>query len=295
MNRPQLLGLACVASALFALTSATAQNTDPAGAQPGTNPAPAAETTALAKPGDDARAAFAELTEMRKGLKGKRGPERMALLERIGSRGEALAATLASDPAGLARVWFEAGEAWRSHGSLERAGAAYDKVLAGPQSRYTGRARFQLAQMQRRLEQWAPALDNYRKAALIEPGSNRAHDARVWIARCLMAQEDPEGGLAAFRAAAKAAATPRQQIDGTNWLIKEFIRRGNLDEAASTLTALDTAIEAQAAKSEPKEADALRKRLSKMSARRALQRAQDKARGAAEDARDVEGDTKTGK
>jgi tetratricopeptide (TPR) repeat protein len=239
------------------------------------------------KPSEAARVGFGELRKLRDGLKGLKGAERAQAQQRLGEACEGLATRLAAEPPAASRAWFEAGDAWRAQGDLSRAGAAFEKALAGGDERYRGRALFELAQVLRREKRWDDAVARYREAAGVEPESERAHDARVWIARCLDEKEDRDGALAAYRAAVDAAARPRQVIDASNWLAKALIARNDVDGADQALRHAEATVQPEL-DSDDADAERLKKALEEMSARRALQRARDRSGASAADAADLE-------
>lgn len=256
-------------------------------AQSEASPSNEAAQPVRAKLSDAAKAEFKSIAELERGLKGKRGPERLIALQGIAQRCEETASAFSHEPAAAMRAWYDAGEAWRRHGSLEPAAVAFGRALDQADDRYRARALYGLAQMQRRLKQLEAAIATYTKCARYEPGSVRAHDARVWIARCHMAEDKFAESLAAFRAACEAAPGPLQRIGAGNWLAKALIASGDLEAAERELTAVEQAVKPVSDSDDPAAAR-VRKALEQMSARRALQRARDKANGAASDAIDVE-------
>lgn len=141
--------------------------------------------------------------------------------------------------------------------------------------------------MQRRQDQVEQAYQGYVKVAMIDPGSSRSHEARLWIGRTLESLEKPVEAIAAYRQAVEAAVRTRQSIEACNWLAKALVISGDLDGAAAALTVADKAVEAAERKGESG-VQSLKKALVEMSARKALQRARDKKNGAHQDARSLE-------
>ncbi|MCA8941571.1 MAG: hypothetical protein KDB80_03345 [Planctomycetes bacterium] len=246
-----------------------------------------AEQPVRAKLSDAAKLAFETIAGLEKGLKGKKGPERAAALQAIAEQCERSAREFEAEPAAAMRGWYQAGEAWRRHGTLERAAEAFGCAIAQADDRYRSRALFGLAEMQRRAKQLDAAIKTYGECAAFEPKTVRAHDARLWIARCHGAAERHDEAIQAFRAACGAAPGPRQRIEAGNWIAKALISRGELDAAAAELAAVEAAIAADL-RAGGTNAERLQRALDEMSARRALTRARDKATDAAADAVDVE-------
>jgi len=260
----------------------TAQEVTP----PGTGARTAARRVQLSQEARDALAAAKALITS---LKGVRGEERLAGLSKAASAFGAVAEKFSSEPAAACAALFEAGETWRRQGSLTRAEDSYRRALATEVQRYQGRATFQLAQMERRQKRFEDAIANYQRAAEINPEQNRANEARLWIARCLTSLGKGDEALQSFRAAVEAAATPRQVIEANNYLAKALIDGGDL-EAAKAALAKAVAVARPLIEAGGKDSEGLRAALDHMSARKALQRALDKASGAARDAQQLEKD-----
>jgi tetratricopeptide (TPR) repeat protein len=179
------------------------------------------------------------------------------------------------------------GEAWRRHGSLEQAGAAYARAAELDPARLGARAGLQYAHTLRRLERLDEALLGYRKVAAIEPESSATREARVWIGRCLEESGQHDGAIEAYRAAVLRATAAADVLDASNRLAKLLVAKGDLAGAEEALQRADRAV-ADAAAEDAEAAPRLRKALAEMSARKALQRARDKRDGAHEDARRLE-------
>ena len=243
----------------------------------------------LVQVSQEARVALAAAKDMITNLRGVRGEERKAGLSRAAMAYSDVAENFAGEPAAVSAALFESGETWRRHGSLEKAENAYRLVLAKGGERYLGRATFQLAQMERRQQRFEDAIVTYQRAHEIQPKLNRANLARLWIARCLTSLGKPEEAMKSFAEAVRAAATPRQVIEASNYLAKALIEAGDLKAAAAALTKADQEV-AASIEAGGKGSDGLRAALDRMSARKALQRARDKANGAAKDAQNLEND-----
>lgn len=248
------------------------------------------QETGEAKPApDNAAARLADAEAMIDALKGVRGPERLDGMRGAAEAYEAVARDFAADRATATRAEWEAGECWRRANELEKAAAAYGRLLAAEPGRYEQRALFQRASMLRRLKQYDEALELYRRAGEVEVEGVRAHEARGWVARVHELRGEPEAALAAYRAALDAAVGPRRTLEAADALAKWLVRTGDLDGAAAAIQRADDAARAVLdAGGEP--ADRLRKALDAMGSRKQLQRARDKANGTAKDAVELERD-----
>jgi tetratricopeptide (TPR) repeat protein len=235
----------------------------------------------------DAGARMAAAEALVEGLKGIRGPERLAGMRQAADAYEAVAKDFAGDAGTRVRALWEAGECWRRAADLEKAADAYARLLADTPGRYEQRAAFEQAGMLRRLKRYDEALALYRRAGGLEIEGVRAHDARIWVARVLELSGDPEAAVAAYRAAADAAVGPRRSVEACDELAKVLIRRGDLDGAAA---AIERAVQAaQPVIEDGGEAGSRMQRvLDEMGSRRQLQRARDRADGTAKDAVDLE-------
>ena len=246
----------------------------PAGEAP-PPPPPAAEA---------ARAALKRADGLLDRIKGLEGAERSAALERAAVAYREVVEHHATDARACAEAWFELGEISRRQRDLAEAEACYGRAAELDFGRWGERALCQRAHMLRRLDRLEEALATYRKAAEIKPESARAHEARSWIGRCLLLGGEVDGAIEAHRAALEVTEVPRRVIELCNLLAKAQLAKGDLDGAAATLQRADRVVPERAGP----EADRLRKAADSMSARRALQRARDKADGAHRDAMDVE-------
>lgn len=238
--------------------------------------------------GDACKVSLAAAKAVAEQVKGLEGAERQAALEAGATAYEKVLAEHAEDPAGCAAGAFAAAELWRRHGSLPKAAALYLRAAEADPGRWSERGLSGAADMYRRQKDMEQALVQYRRVVALGLASNRSHDARVWIARCLDATGAAEEAEQAYRDALEAAATPRQVIDGGNWLAKALVSRGNLDGAQGVLEHVTKSV-AAAEVARPEERARLDKAVETMSARRQLQRARDRAQGAAGDAQQVDG------
>jgi hypothetical protein len=93
--------------------------------------------------------------------------------------------------------------------------------------------------------------------------------------------------VVAFRTAVASAVTTSQTIEAINYLASALLAGGDLAGASQALAQADAAV-STAIVEKPEDAERLHKALESMSARRALQRAQDKAVDAAADAQQVD-------
>ena len=236
-----------------------------------------------------ARDSLAAAKELITSLKGVRGEERQAGLSKAAMAYSAVAEKFADEPAAACAALYEAGETWRRHGSLDKAEANYRQVLAKNGERYLGRATFQVAQMERRQKQFENAIATYQQAATFQPKQNRANQARLWIARCFVSLDKAEEAMQSFRNAVASAATPRQVIEASNYLAKALIEAGDLEAAKAALAKADQ-VAMPLIEAGGKDSEGLRAALDRMSARKALQKAQDKANGAGQDARQLDSD-----
>ncbi len=242
-----------------------------------------------ARPSAEARRALGEVAAAEDSIKGLKGPERQQAIESAATRYEQVAASFAAERAASATAWYKAGELWRRGGSLAKAESAYEKALQNDDGRYRERALFQRAGMQRRQKKFDEAIASYQSAATVKPSSTRAHEARLWIARCLSSAGKPDEAIREFRAALESSNTPRRIIDASNYLAKALIAKGDLVGARAAIEHAEkssrSAIDQGGA-----EGERTRKALEKMSARKALQRARDKANRAGADAVQLERD-----
>lgn len=233
--------------------------------------------------GGSLRRALAEGEDLLAALKGTKGEERQAGLQRLADFYQGSLERHAGDRPSCARLNFELGETWRKHGSVERALAAYQKSAELDAERYATRAGLQIAHAQRRLERFDEALATYRRIAQATPESAAVREAREWIGRCLEAKGDVDGAIVAYRDLLQQASGPRETLDVANRLANALIDKGDLAGAEEVLRRADSAVP-----SSGEDVARWRKAADSMSARRALQRARDKRDGVHEDARKLE-------
>lgn len=236
----------------------------------------------------EGRMALAGARKVADQVKGLEGEMRQGALERAAQSYEAVIVSYLSDPACCAAANFEAAELWRRHGSLAVAGKAYGRAAQLDPYRYGERGLLQVAHMQRRQKQVIEAHQGYVNVAAMNPGSSRAHEARLWVGRTLVTLGRPEESIIAYRRAVEAAGRPRQVIEACNWLAKSLVAAADLEGAAAALGVADQAVQKAAMAGDGTGVESLKKALAKMSARKALQRAKDKKSGAHEDARRLE-------
>jgi tetratricopeptide (TPR) repeat protein len=217
-------------------------------------------------------------------VKGLRGPARTEALTKAAAAYQQVIDRHPDDRGSCARAWFEIGELERRKANLAAAEKAYAQAVALDAERFGARALIEQAHMQRRLDRPDEALAAYRKVATLQPDSGRAHTARLWIARCLKAKGDLTGAIASYESALDTTTHPGRSIELLNGLAKACLAQGDLDGAGAALARADKLVP----EGDGKEAQRLRKAVEKMSARKAWQRARDKANGAHEDARKLE-------
>ena len=258
-----------------------------------TLPAQAETKTATkrVKPSAEASAAMAKVNAIRARAKGKKGEDRKAILREAAAGYGKIVADFAGEPLAIAPASFAAAEILRAAGELDKAKDYYQKSIQFDGVRYQERSTLQLAHIARRKKDGAAALALYGKVARLKPKSARAHEARTWIGRCQAEASKPDAAIAAYESAIEMAASPSQSIDACNRLAALFVKLNKLDEAETVI-----AKAAAASKSAPTAKGKMAERQTKswakaytnMSARRALQRARDKAMKAHKDAAAVE-------
>ena len=248
----------------------------------GPKPAPAAETAAPADAGKAALKSAAAIAEKAHGL---RGAERKEILERAARAYEEVANTQAQSPATAAEACFEAAELWRRTENLPAAESSYAKANELEPARYAERALLEIAHVQRRQKRFDDAIATYQKCAKVKGTSARAHEARLGAGRCYEQKGMLAEAVTAYRAAVEADTTPTRRIDSLDALAKTLIAQGSLDAAAAAITQAESL--ASATDTGP-EAERIQKAIEQMSARKALQRAQDKKTNAAKSAAEVE-------
>lgn len=240
-------------------------------------PAPAEPAAPESAPLRDALRAAEDVAERVRGLE---GAERLPALEQAARAYEEVGTKYAGAGPAVARAWWEAGELWRRHGSLALAEKAYQQALERDPTRYGERAWLELGHVQRRTDRADEALASYGKAAAVRPASARAHEARLWIGRTHAQGGKLQDAITAYRAALEATDHPGRVVEACDMLAMAQIKAGDLGGAAESVRLADS----QLSKVEGPAADRLKRALDGMSARRSLQRAQDKQSKAAVDA-----------
>lgn len=246
-----------------------------------------APTRAKPRPSKAATAALRNAKAILARAKGQKGEARKAILTQAAAAYVKVIADFASEPVGAAPASFAAAEIWRKQGELTKAKGFYQQAIEFDRGRYDERCLLQLAHIARRQKNPAGALEIYKKVAVLKPQSARAHQSRVWIGRCLAMSGKHEEAIAALRAAVDLAATKRQRIDVCNRLAGLLVKRGQLDAADRVIQRAAEAakpVPGAGGKNAERTARSLQKAYDKMSARRALQRARDKANKAHKDA-----------
>lgn len=290
---PMIRSLAA-ASLLLALASS------PLVGQSGTKAAPASKDQAQkpARPSAGARAALKTAAGVLSTAKGTSGETRASILRTAAAAYEKVAVDFSIEPVSAAAACFAAGEVWRSLSELTKASACFARAEKLDTARYRGRAKMELAHIARRQKSLPTALKLYEEVATLEPGSARGIQARLWIARSLAAQGEGSKAAAAYRQALESAGTPRQQIDVCNRLAMHLLKTDDLPGAEAVIQVAALAAKRRGTGKPAAVERALRGQAAayeKMSARRALQRARDKANKAHRDAQDVEKNDGPGK
>ena len=257
-----------------------------AGSEAGTKPAPAeagAAKSARIKTSEAGRAALNAAKEIANGARGLRGPERNRALELAAAAYDKVAADFSGEPAVAASAAFTAAELWRQQGSLAPAEKDYLLAASIDASRFGQRGMLGAADMQRRQKRNDEAMATYAKAASLEPGSARAHDARLWQARLLHTAQRLDDAITAFQSALESATPGTQTIEASNFLALAWIDKGDLDAAARAIDHAEQSV-TELGEEDPVVQERLHKSLEAMSAKKALQRARDNKNQAGKDA-----------
>ncbi len=220
-------------------------------------------------------------------VRGLEGDAQAAALDAAAKSYDRAATEIVAEPKAAAQAAFSAAELWRRHGSVEKAERCYMTAAQLDAERYAQRGKLGAADMQRRAEKHEMALATYRDAAAVDPTTARAQTARVWVGRVLQSMGRDVDAVVALRAAVATATTPSQTIEAINFLAGALVAGGDLEAAARALAQADAAV-STAIVEQPEESERLHKALESMTARRALQRAQDKSTDAAVDAQQLE-------
>ncbi|MBL8749626.1 MAG: hypothetical protein JNK78_10740 [Planctomycetes bacterium] len=247
----------------------------------------AAPAVEAAKVSDAGRTALQAAKQVAARCRGLRGPERAAALEQAATAYDKVVADFGAEPAVAALAAFTSAELWRQQGSLPLAEKGYLLAATADAPRYAQRGLIGAADMQRRQKRIDEALATYAKAAAVEPGSSRAQDARLWQARLMQSSHRIDEAIPMFQSALEAADPGSQTIEAANYLALAWIEKGDLDAAGHVLDHAAQSV-ADVGDDDPLVAERLHKTLEAMSAKKALQRARDKATGAGKDAADLD-------
>lgn len=244
-----------------------------------------------AMPSAAARIALKGAGALRAKAKGTKGTDRAGIQRSAALAYQQVAADFAKEPAAAAAAHFAAGELWRVLREPQKSTACFVRADELDPSRYHTRATMNLAHLARRQKSTAKALSLYTEVANLEGGSSRGVEARLWVARLWASQGDAAKSASTYRKALEVATTPRQKMDVCNRFANHLIKAGDLDGAEALIQQARLASEiAGLGKPEAVER-ALHRQASafaQMSARRALQKARDKANKAHLDALRVE-------
>lgn len=270
---------------LFLALPVAAQAGEPVGANGGDKPA--ANASAPKKPrialSEAGRAALAAAKEVAGKVRGLRGPERMQALEAAASAYDKVVAEHGGEPAVASVAAITAADLWRQQGSVALAEKDYLLAAQLDADRFGQRGLLGAADMQRRQQRRDEAMATYKKAAEVDPTSGRAQQARLWQARLLQQSERLDEAIAAFQAALESADPGNETVEACNFLALAWIEKGDHDAAAKAIEHAEQAVQA-VGDDDPIVVERLKKALEAMSAKKALQRARDKAANAPKDA-----------
>ena len=227
------------------------------------------------------RAALAGAKDVAARCKGLRGPERMQALEQAAGAYDKVATEFAAEPAVAGAAAFAAGDLWRQHGSFPLAEKDYLLAAEVDGPRFGQRGLMGAADMQRRQKRNDDAMATYSKAAALDAGTPRAQEARLWQARLLQTSSRLDEAITAFQAALENARPGRPVVEASNYLALALVQKGDFEAAERAIAHAEQALGAD---EDPIVAERLKKAIESMSARKALQRARDKATRAAKDA-----------
>jgi tetratricopeptide (TPR) repeat protein len=282
-----VLSTCCAWLCLFA--PAIAQAKDTPIHKPAKPAEAAAEKPARAKVtvSDAGRAAMAAAKETAGRAKGLTGPERLTAIAAGASAYDKVVADFAAEPALAGAAAFAAAELWRQHGSLPIAEKDYLLAAEVDAPRFGQRGLLGAADMQRRLKRNDEAMATYQKAAAIEPGGPRAQEARLWRARLLQTTGRLDEAVACFESALECAKAGRQSIDAANYLALACIQKADLDAAERAIEHAEQSVRGLG-EDDPIVVARLEKALEAMSAKKALQRARDRANKVGKDAAELD-------
>jgi tetratricopeptide (TPR) repeat protein len=232
---------------------------------------------------DAGKAALQKSKDLATAVRGLHGPERVKALEVAATAYDGVVAAFAQEPAVAAVAAINGADLWRQQGSLPLAEKDYLLAAQLDAPRYAQRGLLGAADMQRRQKRVDEAMATYAKVVTVDGGSSRAQDARLWQARLLQTMERIDEAIAAFQGALETADPGRETIEAANFLALAWVEKGDLDAAGRAVEHAEQAV-ATMGEEDPIVVERLKKALETMSAKKALQRARDKANGAAGDA-----------
>lgn len=279
-----LLMTCCACLFLFPPAIAQAKEAPKSGAVEATADKPVRAKVQISEAG---RAALAAAKATAAQTKGLRGAERLQALATAAGAYDKVVADFAAEPAVAGAAAFAAADLWRAHGSLPFAEKDYLLAAETDGPRFGQRGLLGAADMQRRQKRHDEALATYAKAAALEPASSRAQEARIWQARVLQSTGRLDEAIGAFQSALESARPGRPGIDAANWLALACLQKGDLDAAERAIDHAEQTTEGLG-EDDPIVVQRLQKALETMSARKALQRARDKANKTAKDAVDLD-------
>jgi len=237
----------------------------------------------VGKIGASARAAIRKARAMLVASGEETAAERSRRLELAARALDQLVADFADEPAAAAMAAWHAAETWRRHGSPPLAEKGYLRAARLNAPRYGQRGLLRAADMQRRQQRVADATKTYRRAEAADPRTAYAQDARVWVARMLLANQQVEQAIARLQAALESAPSPSMAIETADHLAKAWIVKGDLESAGFVIDHARQ-LAADASGDDPVMAERLDRAYTRMRAHRALQRARDDKFGAKQDA-----------
>ena len=242
---------------------------------------------------DAGRAALAAAKVTAGHSKGLTGAERLQVVATGASAYDKVVADFAAEPSVAGAAAFAAAELWRQHGSLPLAEKDYLLAVEVDGPRFGQRGLLGAADMQRRQKRHDEAMATYAKAAAIEPGGPRAQDARLWQARLLQTTGRIDEAIVSFQLALECAKAGRQSIDAANYLALACIQRQDLEAAERAIDHAEQSVTG-IGDDDPIVVQRLEKALETMSAKKALQRARDRASKVGKDAVELDARKNTG-
>lgn len=232
---------------------------------------------------EEARKAIAEARQLEKETRKVTGPARSRKLELAAAAFDRLVAKFDAEPEAAAlSAWLAAG-VWRRHGSEPLAEKDYLYAAKKNALRYGQRGLLGAADMQRRQQRVEDAMKTYAMAEAVDPRTSSAQQARLWMARMLQASNQIDAAIEKFQAALESAPSPRQAIDAADYLAKAWIVKGDLDSAGFVIDHAQQLVDNEQG-GDAVAVERLRRAFERMSAKKALRRAQDEKSGAAKDA-----------